>query len=85
MLHVFMSGISFYKSVKYSYFWSFSEFGEENKMCLNLNFTAHRYFNPTPNSKWVSYNRLHLVNKLLESNLNNRFLKNLKRSFYIKA
>ena len=37
------------KSVKYSYFWSFSEFGEENKMCLELNFTAHRYFNP--NSK----------------------------------
>ena len=29
-----------YKSVKYSYFWSFSEFGEENKMCLKLNLTG---------------------------------------------
>ena len=85
MLHLFMSDISFYKSVKYSYFCSFSDLGEENKMCLKLNFTAHRYFNPTPNSKGASYNRLYLVKKLLEGNLNNRFLKNLKRSFYIKA
>ena len=51
MLHVFMNDLSFYKSVKYSYFWSFLEFGEENKMCLKLNFTAHKYCDPTPNSK----------------------------------
>ena len=51
MLPVSKSDIFVCKSVNYSYFWSFSEFGEENKMCLKLNFTAHRYFNPTPNSK----------------------------------
>ena len=31
-----------YKSVKYSYFWSFSDFGEENKMCWKLIFTTHK-------------------------------------------
>ena len=29
-----------YKSVKYSYFWSLSELGEENKKCLKLNSTG---------------------------------------------
>ena len=31
----------FHKSVKYSYFWSFSGYAEENKMFWKLNFTAH--------------------------------------------
>ena len=31
-----------YKSVKYSYFWSFSDFGEENKVGLKLIFTTRK-------------------------------------------
>ena len=33
--------ITLYKSIKYSYFWSFSGYGEENKMFWKLNFTAN--------------------------------------------
>ena len=33
--------IILYKRIKYSYFWSFSGYGEENKMFWKLNFTAH--------------------------------------------
>ena len=33
--------IILYKSIKYSYFWSFSGYEEENKMFWKLNFTAH--------------------------------------------
>ena len=33
--------IILYKSIKYSYFWSFSGYGEENKMFWKLNFTAN--------------------------------------------
>ena len=37
------SDIFLSKSVKYSYFWSFSDFGEENKKCLKLNFTGPEF------------------------------------------
>ena len=35
--------IMLYKSIKYSHFWSFSDFGEENKKCLKLNFTGPEF------------------------------------------
>ena len=36
--------IMLHKSIKYSYFWSFSDFGEENKKCQKLNFTGPEFF-----------------------------------------
>ena len=35
--------IMLHKSIKYSYFWSFSDFGEENKKCLKLNFKGPEF------------------------------------------
>ena len=43
------------KSVKYSYFWSFSDFGEENKKCLKLNFTGPEFFSLRQTHRRSSY------------------------------
>ena len=40
MLHMSKSEVFVSKRVKYSYFWSFSEYGEENKKFLELNSTG---------------------------------------------
>ena len=36
--------IMLHKSIKYSYFWSFSDFDEEKKKCLKLNLTGRKFF-----------------------------------------
>ena len=48
------------KSIKYSYFWSFSHFGEENKKCLKLNFTGLEFF---------SLRQTHRRSNYMESNI----------------
>ena len=47
--------IMLHKSIKYSYFWSFSDFGEENKKCLKLNFTGPDFFNLRQTHRRSSY------------------------------
>jgi hypothetical protein len=46
------------KSVKYSYFWSFLEFGEENKKCLKLYFTGADFCSLSQTYMGASYKAL---------------------------
>ena len=50
--------IMLHKSIKYSYFWAFSDFGEENKKCLKLNFTGSEFFSLRQTHRRSSYKLL---------------------------
>ena len=60
MLPVSKSDIFVSKSVKYSYFWSFSEFGEENRKCLKLNFSGPEFVSLRQTHRRASYKALNI-------------------------
>jgi hypothetical protein len=53
--------IELHKSIKYSYFWSFSEFVEENKMFLKLNFTGPEFFSLRQTHRGASHKDLNIL------------------------